>query len=368
MQGGSIIVSSAFVLIAGCTAGGTSVEDASGGGGTAPTGAVNEPGSFEAGAGADGLDAIVDADGVLHLAWWEGTSITGARLLSRSVPAGGEPAEPEQVAAGFEIVEADPELLLGPDGEPCVALEGWPYAGDISSEGLYLSCRSSGTWGDPTLVEQRGVTADYATSSDAAGSLHAIYISPPSSIAFGELELGDGSTLQHPAFVIDGSDAYHAIWQSLGSPGGLIYRSSTDEGATWSEPETLSGDYSFARPPDLSVASDGTVHVFFASSDLFHDSGTIGAFGPPEKVAVGIGNVPSTGTVASDGAVHAFWTDAAGVQHAVRTDGTWSAPTLVPGTEGVVASDLATAVDSDGSVSVAWIEAGEPPFVGYATV
>jgi hypothetical protein len=212
------------------------------------------------------------------------------------------------------------------------------------------------------------VTDDYAAALDGTGSLHATHISPPSSIAFGDLELGDGSTVQHPAFVIDDDGAYHATWQSLGAPGGLIYRSSTDEGATWSEPESLSDDEFFTRRPGLAVASDGTAHVFFASSDLFHRSGVAGAFGPLEAVAVGIGNVPSAGSVAVDGTAHAFWTDASGVQHAARTEGTWSAPAPVPGTEGAVAEELAATAGPDGSVVVAWIEPGPPFVVRYAAV
>lgn len=354
-----------LLLAGGCSSGDTEVKGVTAPSPSEETAAAIPPGSFEAGTDADGLDAIVDAAGVLHLVWWEGTSITGARLHARSVTPGGV-GEPEPIAAGFEIVEADPELLLGPEDEPCIALEGWPDAEDISTEGLYLSCRSSGSWEEPTLVEQRGVTADYATALDGDGSPVTIHISPPSSIAFGELELGDGSTVQNPAFAIDDAGTYHVTWQSLGDPGGLMYRTSSDAGATWSEPETLNDGEFFTRPSELAVTPDGTVHVFFASSDLFHRSGATSAFGALETVVTEIGNVPSTGSIDPDGTAHAFWTDAGGVQHATGANASWSAPTLVPSTEGAVADDLATAVGSDGAVYVAWIEAGDPPVVRYA--
>jgi hypothetical protein len=200
------------------------------------------------------------------------------------------------------------------------------------------------------------------------GSVRSIHVSPPSSIAIGDVELGDGSTVQHPGFAIDAAGTFHAAWQSLGSPGGLIYRSSTDGGASWSEPQTLSDDEFFTKAPRLVVTPGGMVHVFFASSDLFHRSGMVGAFGPLETVTVAIGNVPSTGAVTDDEVAHAFWTDAAGVQHASSTGGAWPAPVLVSGTEGAVAQELAAAVAPDGTVVVAWIEQAEPSAVRYAVV
>lgn len=351
------------ILIA-CTTGNTSIEPTIGetsqatAGGTVPTGA------FEVESSAAGLDAVVDADGTLHLVWWEGTSITGARLFVRAVPSGSAGAV-ERLAPTFEVVESDPELLLTSDGTPCLAFEAWADAAEISTEGLYLSCRSDGTWGAPALIEQQGVTADYAAALDPSGTPRAIHISPPSSIAFGDLELGDGSIVQSPSFEIDGGGAYHAIWQSLGTPGGLVHRASTDAGITWSEPELLNGGVFFTRPAILSLAPNGTVNVFFARSDLLYRAGSPGAFGPLETIAE-VGNAPSVGTVAGDGTAHAFWADAAGIRHAERTDGTWSQPVIVPGTEGSVAEDLATAVSADGRVGIAWIEPGEPPTVRYA--
>jgi LPXTG-motif cell wall-anchored protein len=281
---------------------------------------------------------VIDAAGTRTVVW--STDDTAAIVGSRS-PDGSIWSAPVTISPGtiepFDYVNAfDPHLALGPDGE-VVAL--WGSIGVILAGGQFVSAE------------------DFISSATFDGSAW----------SSGDRASPAGQTGARAAFLPSGDVV--AVWSALYGTS-VSAAVSSDDGATWSDPITISAPGLEAGGPaglslDLAVGPEGTlVAVWSARTAGFRvvqtastTDGTSWSTPVTLSAADADGDDPRVG-VAADGTLHAIWvrrTDSGSVvQTSASRGGPWSAPVDLS-EPAEYAIPAAPVFDAQSNVTLAWL-------------
>ena len=301
-----------------------------------------------------------DAQGTLHLAWYDKSAREAGDYFHRQQAANGDWSKAENLTADFEILYGDLDLIRDSGGRMCVVFAAAKASGDPSTDGLYQRCQAGATWATAeklAVTKQTGVTVrGYSVVRAADGTAQAMHIAGAGTIYFDDTQLSGADTASSPALTIDKAGGYHAAWANLGSPFSIQYRFSSDQGKTWQAAQTLSTDQNAPDGGAVSLVADvlGNVHLLWGGGDMYYRRWTpAGGWGPTAALAGDhIGPDPNL-TVDGQGLARAVWDSHGGVAYVVQTaDGKWSAARLL-----FIAESGAPriAVDAQGSNHIAWL-------------
>jgi hypothetical protein len=355
------------MLLFACTGGGTTVEAGSspppaGASAASPTSVPLDPAITSI----DHPHVAVDGGGGVHLIWSEDSR---AGSVVSHIEVGSSEAEPEVISDAFDVTFGTTPVLVRAGGQVCAFFDAFIDESDPSTHGLFMRCLADGQWSAPELVTREGITSTFDPAFDASGAAFAVATTPISSVTFEGQELSgeDDDPASQSILAIDVAGRYHVVWYELGQSFELNHRFSTDAGGTWSPIEALSGTQFFVSDPTLIAASDGTVHLFYEGSLLFHRVWT--SDGGWSEIETG----PDCGgayafALSSDDVPVAACANISGVHLTTLTDGTWTPLDTVVGSTDVPATAISLAVGSDGSRHVAWVTGSDPPALRYAAV
>ena len=302
---------------------------------------------------ADALELAYDEAGTLHLVAHVTTNGLPNELIHRSQPPGGASSTGVNLATGFAIAGPSMELTRHPDGSTCLFFDGWRDGTDTGSAGLYLTCFRDGSWAAPVQVgEPQGVTATFDGAFTSAGEAVAVHARPTRTIGFGAVELWSVERdAGWPRLAVDGDGVLHAAWAAFTEPFAIFTSRSTDEGATWTAPESLTGEDRADVPFDFLAGPDGDVHLLVPGLPSLYRRWSGGAWSPTERPPTDIG--PKRLSIGADGSPRIAWASQETVYVIDRAGGSWGEPSPV---ESVTTppSDVAIAVSASGEVAVVW--------------
>ena len=312
---------------------------------------------------AGGVDSLsdlaiaIDGGGIVHLAWVDGLT-SEAEIVHRHLSPGGDWSEPESLTEGFEF-NGSPRLMVDPDGTVCML---WQASGPVVA--LYQRCFQDGGWSDArTAVEPRGLTAVFAPAFAPDGSTVAAYELPPSFIGFGDAALTtEGVTAGAPELAVDSAGGFHVVWTQFADredESGMVYRFSSDGGATWGDLEVL--DETGLLTHELVADPQGNVH-------WLHVDGTYRRWTPGEgwgepSITDGGGRL----AVDAEGRAWAVFAGSDGVYLAEQQDdGSWGEAALVEGSAGAAVDTAVLAIAAGGLFHIAYAtSSGERPRITY---
>lgn len=159
-----------------------------------------------------------------------------------------------------------------------------------------------------------------------------------------------------PTAVSTSSGVFAVYWR--GVTDGLLWQArSTNAGATWTTPSTVSGTNGGSAPRAVGHA-DGTTDVFWRGSDgylrhLRRTSG--GSMLPVARLNSGVMAGPGVPVLASPGRIEVYWRGSGNtLWRMVSVNGSWSAATNLNDALGT--SDPSVASDGNGAIDVSWRE------------
>ncbi|MEU1178925.1 FG-GAP-like repeat-containing protein [Streptomyces sp. NPDC005820] len=332
------------------------------------------------------------ADGTVTALWTEmpgetspGSGPFNLRVVSSVLAAdrSGWSAPVELVGTDAAWGDAGIDLAEGPDGTLTAVWSTRKDSGALNE--VYAATRSAdGTWSAPAQLS----TAE-ADGADMAANPSAAVTS-------------DGTTV--------------VVYKQWDGPSASLRAVSRAAGATgWSAPVAATGSYQSVGDPEVTAAGDGSLTVAFPGTDPSEDTSLLtavrsaaGAWAAPETVTAtddlagtpepliapdgdvtlvwvdytttfstraatreadtGVWSAPRTlstayvseqwdAAVAADGTVHALWSQSGGggraLLESVRSDGTWSAPTQLPGSANAFVRGQVS-VGADGEATAVW--------------
>ena len=301
----------------------------------------------------------IDESGIVFVAWVDGLT-ADAHVMHRYLSPGRGWSEAEMLSEGFEY-NGSPKLLVDPRGSVCVF-----WHASVPEAGLYERCFGEDGWGAAeTAVEPRGLTAGFAPAFAPDGSTVAAHEIPPSFIGFGDTALTvEGVTAGAPAFAVDSAGGFHVVWTQFADQAeesGMVYRSSNDGGATWSELERL--DPTGLLTHDLVADGHGNVHWLHVDGTYRRWTPTDGWSQPAETD--GGGRLAVDG----DGRAWAVFPGIDGVSLAERQDdGAWSDARLVEPTAGGPVDAAVLAIDPAGVFHLVYVTSGEESAITYLSL
>jgi hypothetical protein len=195
---------------------------------------------------------------------------------------------------------------------------------------------------------------------------------------------GDGATWSSPAFAATGEEpalalgpegTIHLAWSNEFGGNFEIYYSRWEDGQ-WSLPRNASSTSGVSVSPDIAVAPDGARHVVWSDNSpgypvIYHGWSDDGVLWSNFPIPSARGTAPAI-AVGSEGQVHVAWQDvddATGfyeVYYSRWEDNQWSLPENISDSPEQDSTLLAMAV-SDGTVHLAWEEAGTDYEVTYSS-
>ncbi len=299
---------------------------------------------------------LVDDANTLHFIWYDRSQQGGGAVFYRQRTVDGTWSEAINLTLNFDYVgEYALRLLRHPNGQVCAF---WDSPGGNQAAGYYMRCLADGAWAEPLRVlSYGGASRDFSPAFAPDGNAHVIYIN--SDLLYGETQLSDGfQAVSHPRFVIDSQGTFHTVWLRQGQPYSLEYRSSSDNGQTWSEAERLTDDQSPADFP-LSLWADqqGQVHLVWFDDDMAYYRRWTAETGwePVMKLLPGkMDNSCGRAMLTGDDHLHLAWQGGSGLFYLEQTDSlAWASPRLI--TEDICDFDSpALAVDSLGNRHFVW--------------
>ncbi len=349
-----------------------------------------------------------DRTGLLHVAWFEKHATTGEVDLLRVGPDGQPLLPPVRVnpdGAGPEALHQSPGLATGPEGELYVT---WSApnrtAGALFASDLYLARSMDGgrTFEHPVLVNDDGQAISHTfedVSADADGRVYVAWLdgrvkdrsgasavfacSRDKGATIGANIVIDGMACPccRPMAALAPDGTLWVAWRKTfpGNVRDIVVASSTDQGATFSQPMRVSRDgwvfdacphrgpsIAFDRQGRLYVGwytegTDEQPRIYLATSD---DRGL--TFSEPVSLHTSTKALPDHLRMAvhPDGAVIAVWEEVTGVRKRVvmrvSEDRGRSFGPVVTLSEGAKAEQPAVAVHDDGRFAVSWVEHAFP--------
>jgi hypothetical protein len=329
--------------------------------GTGPSVDVAEQPITEPSQVAGGVDSLsdpaiaIDGEGIVHLAWVEGLT-SEAEIVHRHLSPGNGWSQPETLTEGFEF-NGPPKLIVDPDGSVCMF-----WQASAPEAALYMRCFEDGGWtAARTAVEPQGLTARFAPGFAPDGTTVAVYEIPPSFIGFAETALtGEGVTAGAPALAVDSAGDFHVVWTQFADrqdESGMVYRYSSDGGATWGDLERL--DETGLLTHELVADAQGNVHWLHADG-TYRRWTPAGGWGEP-SVTDGGGHL----AVDTEGGAWAIFPGLDGVYLARQDSGAWDEARPVEATAGGPLDAAVLAIDTAGSFHIAFVTSGKQPHITY---
>lgn len=304
-----------------------------------------------------------DAQGTLHLVWFD-TSVRGTGdYFHRQKAANGDWSKAERLTTDFEGVFGDMSLIRDQGGHICAIFAAAKTSSDPTTIGLYQRCQAGDTWSPATklaITQQTGLTLrGYSPVRGADGTVHAAYIISVGTIYFDDVQLSStDSTSSGPSLTIDKAGGYHVAWESLGtstSPSTIQYRFSSDQGKTWQDAQTLSTDKNVPNSVARLVADEaGNVHLLWADGDVYYRRWTpTGGWGAPAALAGDqVGPNPAL-AVDAQGLARVVWERQDGLPYVVQAvGGAWGAPRSI---SHQASGEPQIVVDDSGATHVVWL-------------
>lgn len=265
------------------------------------------------------------------------------------------------VERGVREYNRSPKLLIDPDGGVCAF-----WQASVPEAALYERCFGEDGWSAAeTGVEPRGLTTVFAPAFAPDGSAVATYEIPPGFIGFGDAALTvEGVTAAAPRFAVDSAGGFHVVWVQFADQAdesGMVYRSSSDGGATWSDLERL--DETPLLTHDLVADARGSVHWLHVDGTYRRWTLTDGWSQPAET--------DSGGRLAldGDGTAWAVFPGIDGVYLAERQDDeAWSDTRLVEATAGGPVDAAVLAIDAAGVFHLVYVTSGEGSTITYVSL
>jgi hypothetical protein len=300
---------------------------------------------------------LVDDANTLHFIWYDTTPQLSGAVLYRQRTIDGAWSDVTNLTENFDFVREDSlRLLLNLDDQVCAF---WDTPGSSQPSGYYMRCLSGSTWWEPELVKPfGGATNHFRPAFAPDGAVHLIYMNG-TNLFYDETQLSDGfQSANHPSFVIDGQGVFHAVWVRQGQPFSLEYRSSLDNGHTWSEVERLTDDQS---PADflLSLLADtqGQVHLVWFADDMAYYRRWVAEAGWESSIKILPGKIDNScgrAMLIGEDQLHLAWQGSSGLFYLEQTETlTWSSPRLI--TEDLCDFDSpALAIDGVGNRHFVW--------------
>jgi len=228
-----------------------------------------------------------DVTGTLHLMYESRALRPNGDYVYQQLSTGGEWSAPQSLTPEFNFLYGSLQFVAQPGGPLCAvwngATEGTP---DI---GVYRKCLVNGAWSAAErLSALSGTARDFIAAYAADGQLRAAYVVSAGTVKLDthnwdgpedEIEdptLSGEATAYQMRFVIDAQGVYHMAWAefvSSGEPNRMRAIRSTDGGATWTEPETLSAPEQAPGGLAIDMQADaaGGVHlVWEANTGVFY--------------------------------------------------------------------------------------------------
>jgi hypothetical protein len=349
-----------------------------------------------------------DRTGVLHIAWLEKNATAGDVNLLRVGPDGRPLAPPVRVnpeRAGPEALHQSPGLATAPEGELYVTWSAPNKTADTPfASHLYLARSIDGgrTFERPVLVNDDGLPISHTFEDVVADAEGRVYIAWLDGRAKDKSGAGAVFACSHDKgatiganLVIDGmacpccrpmaalapDGTLWVAWRKTfpGNIRDIVVASSTDKGATFSQPMPVRKDgWVFEacphRGPSIAFDRQGRLYVgwytegtneqpriYLATSD---DRGR--TFSEPVSIHTSTTALPDHLRMAvhPDGAVIAVWEEVTGVRKRVvmrvSEDRGHSFGPVVTLSKGAKAEQPAVAVHDDGRFAVSWVEHAFP--------
>ena len=304
-----------------------------------------------------------DAQGTLHLVWFDTSAREAGDYFHRQKAANGDWSKAESLTTGFDTLYGDISLIRDQGGQICAIFAAAKSSGDPATIGLYQSCQQGTTWTPAVklaITQQTGVSLrGYSPALGADGTVHAAYIISAGTEYFDDVPLTSDSTSFAPSLVIDKAGGYHVAWVSLGtasSAATVQYRFSSDQGTTWQDAQTLSTD---ANAPSGGlarlVADDaGNVHLLWSDGNVYYRLWTpTGGWGAPAALAGDQAGPNPALAVDAKGLARVVWQREDGLPYVVQSaGGAWSAPRAI---SNLASIEPQIAIDAAGATHVAWL-------------
>jgi hypothetical protein len=301
-----------------------------------------------------------DAQGTLHLVWFDTSVHDTGDYFHRQKAATGDWSKAESLTTGFEQVFGEMSLIRDQGGHICAIFTAATNSSDPGTNGLYQRCQAGTTWSPAAklaVTQQTSLSLrGYSPVRAANGTVQAVFISGVGTIYFDDTQLSPDSTSSGPSLAMDKSGGYHVVWVSqAASPATVQYRFSSDQGKTWQAAQTLSTDKNAPAGGVTRLVADdaGNVHLLWegiAGSIYYRLWTPTGGWGAPAALGGNQGGPNPALAVDATGLARVVWGRNNGLRYVVQAvDGTWSAPRALshlPSTEAQIAIDAAGATDA----------------------
>jgi hypothetical protein len=302
-----------------------------------------------------------DAQGTLHLVWFDTNAREAGDYFHRQKAANGDWSKAESLTTDFDIVYGDMSLIRDQGGHICAIFSAAKTGSDPTTIGLYQRCQAGTTWSPATklaITQQTGLTLiGYSPARGADGTVHAAYIINGGEIFFDDVRLSVSITDLGPSLAIDKAGGYHVAWDSP-EAASVIYRFSSDQGKGWTDLVPLSTDKNAPAGGVTRLVADdaGNVHLLWegADSNIYYRRWTpAGGWGAPAALAGDQTGPNPTLAVDAQGLARVVWERSDSLPYVVQAaDGTWSAPRAI---SHLASGEPQIAVDAAGVTHVAWL-------------
>jgi hypothetical protein len=278
----------------------------------------------------------------------------GSQEIQYSVWNGSVWSEPEEVVSDASV--SGLTVLVRSEDEVCVY---WTVIA------LVEICRVSGVWTEPVEIASEAASTEFRVAYTPGGELRILHLEPPTGVYYGDTQLNPGDeVVTFPRFVVDSDGGLHAFWLDFTPDRGWVWSYSSDDGSSWTTPESLSTTLPQASGTLVDIDSNGGVHsVLISGFELESRHWTLGSgWSDVEVVEFTPGAIGGDLAVDQSGALTVVAATSGGVLQFVRLPGVgWSDPEVVTGTEGRNIDDVLAASEGNGAV-VLWHELGAVGF------
>ncbi len=321
-----------------------------------------------------GPQLAVDREGNVHVVWSDYTPGNSEVFYSQRT-SDGTWTSPQNISNSPEPSVA---AEVAVDGNGIVHVI-WQDAPDWYISDIYHAWRSGdGTWSSPQIISGGIEWSNPPRAAvDRDGIVHVVWGAADGSEIYYVRRASDGTwsaplnlsntpgSSQTPQLAVDGEGNVHVVWdESMGVGSGGISYARRDSSGTWSTPQSISSNPTYADRPQLAVDGGGNVHVIWIYGHLaifYSRRGGNGFWSPPLEISSSLDSsrYPQI-AVDGEGEVHVVWTGKASgnddIYYALRSvEGTWHAPWNVSQNSGSSA-EAKVATDEREGVHIVWTD------------
>ncbi|KUO21250.1 FG-GAP-like repeat-containing protein [Streptomyces dysideae] len=347
---------------------------------------------------AGGAQLHASADGTVTALWVEhpdntgpGDTNLGIRLVSSVLAAdkSGWSAPAEIVGTDAAWSDAGIDLAEAPDGT--VTAVWTTRANSAAHAEVHAATRGTdGTWTDPVQLSTAATDgADFAANPSVAvttdGTAVIVYKQwdgPSASLyavsrAAGATEwsapvaaTGSYQSVGDPEVAAADDGSLTVAWPGTDESESTSILTATRSGeGTWSAPETVTATDNLADTPEPLIAPDGDVTLVwvdytstFSARTATREADT-GTWSAARTLSTAYASEQYDAAIGADGTVHALWSQSGTLREAVRSDGTWTSPSQLPGSSNAYVLGHIS-VGADGAATAVWSGAATESSVG----